>query len=75
MESADLTSQIPSLEVDDPALERDCDRVGAIVGAKFGQDIFDVCLHGLLGNGQLRCNNLVRVPRRDFPQYFDLALR
>ncbi len=75
MESADLTSQIPSLEVDDPALERDGDRVGAIVGAKFGQDIFDVRLHGLLGNGQLRCNNLVRVPRRDFPQYFDLALR
>jgi hypothetical protein len=50
MRSADLTSQIPSLEVDDPALERDGDRVGAIVGAKLREAHVVVSMEVVVGS-------------------------
>src|ERR1700758_4739999 len=49
------------LEIDDAALESDGDGVSAVVGAEFGENIFDMALHGLFGDGKLGCDFLVCI--------------
>jgi hypothetical protein len=40
------------LEVDDPALQSDRDRMGPVIRAELVQDSPDVAFHGLFGYGQ-----------------------
>lgn len=43
-----------AVEIDDSALQPDGNGVRAVVGAKLGEDIFDVAFYGFFCNGELR---------------------
>jgi hypothetical protein len=49
------------LEVDNSAFQADGDGVRPVVGAQFGENIFDVALDGFFGDGELRTNFLVGI--------------
>ena len=49
------------LQMDDSAPGGYCNRLSAIAGAEFGEDVFEMNLDGLLRDGQLRCDILISV--------------
>jgi hypothetical protein len=53
------------LQLDDSALQADRDRVGAVIGPEFGEDVLDVSLDGFLGDRELTSDLFVRISGGD----------
>src|SRR5262245_24196768 len=61
------------LEVDDPAFQTNRDGMRPVVCSQLGEDVLDVALHSLLGDGELGRDYLVGVPASDESQDLDFA--
>lgn len=59
--------------VDDSALQSDCYRVGAVVGAKLAHDTFHVGLDRVLRKAELIGNEPIGVARGNTPKHFEFA--
>lgn len=62
------------LQLDDSALNRDSDRVGPVIRAKFCKDILDVALDRFFRDRQLCGDFFIRIAVRDEAKDLDLAL-
>ena len=60
---------------DEPVIEREDDRRGAVAQLELAEDAADVRLHGALTDDQLLGNLRVRSPASDEAQHLKLALR
>jgi hypothetical protein len=65
------TTLLGELQLDDSALQRDHRGVGAVVGAKFGEDIPDLALDRFFADGKVRGYFFVCIPFRNQPQHPD----
>lgn len=63
------------LKLDDSAFQRGCNGVCSVAGLKLCEDIRDMALHGLFGNGKFPCDQFVPIAGRDEPEDVDLARR
>ncbi len=63
------------LQFDDSPLQRDCDGMGAVVCAKFGEYVLDVALDCLLGNRKLIGDKLVCISGANQPDDIDFSCR
>jgi hypothetical protein len=68
-----LGSLVQVYGFDDSALEPYHGRVGAILRAQLGKDVFDSSLNSFLGHGELRCNLLIGIPGGNQPS--DIGFR
>ena len=60
-------------QVNDSALQRDCDGVRSVACAKFGKDVLDVALDCVLGNRESIGDQLVCIPAGNQAQHIDFS--
>src|ERR1700679_2841595 len=61
------------LQINDSALQRDCDGVRSVACSKFGENALDVPLDCFLGDRELIANQLVCIPAGNQAQYIDFS--
>src|SRR5580693_1293536 len=62
------------LQVNDSALQTDCNGVRSVACAKFGKDVLDVALDRFLGNRKAIGDQLVSIPTGNQTQHIDLVV-
>ncbi|CEE69641.1 conserved hypothetical protein [Xanthomonas citri pv. citri] len=68
-----MASRRSGLQRQDPAPQRDGDRMGAIAHAELAQDVLHMCLDGFFGDAQGTADLLVGAAGSDQVQHFGLA--
>lgn len=62
-----LVHPLEGLQFDDASLQCNRHRLGAIIGAELGEDVFDSALNRFFANREVSSNLLIRVSVRDQP--------
>ena len=64
---------LAGLQINDSALQRDCDGVRSVACSKFGENVLDVALDCFLGDRESIANQLICIPAGNQAQYIDFS--